>query len=60
MIMKEFIDVFLAKGLKELHSGSWIIRLLKSGSMGKVLPLYGAQGKVILFNIQNEIAEANS
>ena len=51
MIMKKSIDVFLAKGLKELDSGSWIIRLLKSGSMGKVLPLYGAQGKVILFNI---------
>jgi len=51
MIMKKFIDVFLAKDLKELDSGSWITQLLKSGSTGKALPLYGAQGKVILFNI---------
>jgi hypothetical protein len=41
--MKKSIDAFLAKDLKALDSGSWNFRNLKSGSMHKAIPLYGAQ-----------------
>ena len=59
MIMRQSIDAFLAKDSRVLGSGSWSIRILKSGSTRKALPLYGVQEKVVLIQFENRVIEAN-